>query len=100
MIENPLFQKKPLSRLCQSRFGVRIPNRQTFEIDRKLDILVIALVYIMIEGGVIKAFIVAPCFIKRSLIDFALFYYILETKLETTLGHELQRQPTYWRSST
>jgi hypothetical protein len=35
--------------LCQSRIGVRIPNRQTFEIDHKLDILVIALVYIMIE---------------------------------------------------
>jgi hypothetical protein len=51
--------------VCQSRFGVRIPNRQTFEIDRKLDILFTAPVYIMIEGGVIKAFIVAPCFIKR-----------------------------------
>jgi hypothetical protein len=51
--------------VSQSRFRVRIPNRQTFEIDRKLDILVTALVYMMIEGGVIKAFIVAPCFIKR-----------------------------------
>jgi hypothetical protein len=51
--------------LCQSRFGVRILNRQTFETDRKLDILVTALVYIMIEGGVIKAFIVTPCFNKR-----------------------------------
>jgi hypothetical protein len=51
------------TQLCQTTFGVRIPNRQTFEIDRKLDILVTALVYIMI-GGVIKAFIVALCFIK------------------------------------
>jgi hypothetical protein len=51
----------------------RFPKKQTFEIERKLDILVIALVYMMIEGGVIKAFIVAPCFIKRRLIDFALY---------------------------
>jgi hypothetical protein len=48
--------------LCQSRFGVRIPNRQTFETDHKLDILVAALLYIMV-GGVIKAFIVAPFFV-------------------------------------
>jgi hypothetical protein len=51
--------------MCQSRFGVQIPNRQTFEIDRKLDILVIGLVYMMIEGGVNTAFIVAPHFIRR-----------------------------------
>jgi hypothetical protein len=31
------YQKDPIP-LCQSRFGVRIPNRQTFEIDRKLDV--------------------------------------------------------------
>jgi hypothetical protein len=41
------------------------PEQANLEIDRKLDILVTALVYIMIEGGVIKAFIVAPCFINR-----------------------------------
>jgi hypothetical protein len=57
--------KNSVRTLCQSRFGFRIPNTQSFEIDRKLDILVTALVYMMIEGGVIKAFIVAPCFIKR-----------------------------------
>jgi hypothetical protein len=40
-------------------------EQETFEIDRKLEILVTDMLYTMIEGGVIKAFIVAPCFIKR-----------------------------------
>jgi hypothetical protein len=37
------------------RSGVRTPGRQAFEIDRKLDILGIGLVYTMAEEGVIRS---------------------------------------------
>jgi hypothetical protein len=48
--------------LCQSRFGVRIPNWQTFEIDRKLDIWQL-IWFINEEGGVIRTGFDAPYFI-------------------------------------
>jgi hypothetical protein len=35
--------------ICQSRFSVRIPNRQTFGTDCELDIFITALVCAMIE---------------------------------------------------
>jgi hypothetical protein len=48
--------------VCQSRFGVRIPNRQTFEIDHKLDVWQLVW-FINEEGGVIMMGFDAPYFI-------------------------------------
>jgi hypothetical protein len=48
--------------MCQSTFGARIPNRQTFQIDRKLDVWQLVR-FTNGEGGVIRTGFDAPYFI-------------------------------------
>jgi hypothetical protein len=67
------------------RSEVRIPDRQTFEIDRKLDIFIIILVYIMIKEGEIKSALQHLCLF--NVIDFS-YIKILQRELGTAVGRQ------------